>query len=169
MKRRTWLQWGCAGMLQAAAMPLWAEDPTTPIMTLSGMDAGGHKVELSDYLGKVVLVSFFTSGCALCAREIKVMREFYVNNMSRNFVVLGVIMDSDKNDVDTYNQVVAVTVPKAQRFPMVWRNAPAHKDNFGSISRQPTHFVINRQNEFVFRREGSFEADDWTNLAQSLG
>ena len=74
----------------------------------------------------------------------------------------------NKNDFDEYNQLIALAVPKEQRFPMVWRNAPDHKDNFGAITRQPTHFVINSKNEFIFKREGSFEAEDWDNLWTSL-
>jgi len=51
---------------------------------------------------------------------------------------------------------------------MVWRNAPNHKDNFGNITRQPTHFVINPQNQFVLKREGTFQAEDWDNLWLSM-
>ncbi|MDO9192012.1 MAG: redoxin domain-containing protein, partial [Undibacterium sp.] len=129
----------------------------------------GKKLDLNDFLGKTVLVSFFTAGCSLCTRDLKLMREFYVGNAKRNFVLLAINIDEDKKDFETYNQLIALTIPKEQRFPTVWRNAVGHKDNFGVISRQPTHFVINAKSQFVFKREGTFQPNDWDNLWESLG
>jgi peroxiredoxin len=169
MDRREWLKLGGAGLLQAVTAPMWAaEDSAVQVMTLVGTDMNGAKLDLSDLRGKLVLVSFFTAGCALCTRDLKLMREFYVTNARRNFRLLGVNIDPDKSDFETYSQVIAMTIPKDQRFPMVWRNAPGHKDNFGPITRQPTHFVVNQDNELVFKREGTFEQDDWDNLAAGL-
>ena len=169
MDRRTWLKLGTAGLFYSCGMAAMAEaEPAVPILTMQGVDANGKKIELSDFLGKTVLVSFFTAGCALCTRDLKLMREFYVRNSNRKFVLLGVNIDEKKSDFDTYNQVIALAVPKAQRFPMVWRNARQHSDNFGAISRQPTHFVINPKNEFIFKREGTFQPEDWDNLWISL-
>jgi len=172
MNRRTWLKLGSAGLLYSSGLTSLAalaeEEVAVPVLVLQGVDANGKKIELTDFLGKTVLVSFFTSGCALCTRDLKLMREFYVSNSKRNFVLLGVNIDEKKSDFDTYNQVIALAVPKEQRFPMVWRNAPEHVDNFGTISRQPTHFVINQKNEFIFKREGTFQPEDWDNLWTSL-
>lgn len=169
MNRRAWLQIGVAGLFYSVGLNVFAEDERLlPILTLQGVDANGKKIELTDFLGKTVLVSFFTAGCNLCTRDLKLMREFYANNSKRNFVVLGVNVDQNKKDFDDYNQLIAMAVPKEQRFPMVWRNAPGYKDNFGVITRQPTHFVVNPKNEFIFKREGSFEPEDWDNLWRSL-
>lgn len=169
MDRRTILQLGGAGLFYSLGLSAFAQDDKAiPVLTLQGVDASGKKIELTDFLGKTILVSFFTAGCNLCMRDLKLMREFYVGNSKRNFVLLGVNIDQNKNDFDEYNQLIALAVPKEQRFPMVWRNAPGHKDNFGPITRQPTHFVINAKNEFIFKREGSFEPEDWDNLWTSL-
>jgi peroxiredoxin len=169
MDRRSCLQLGLAGLFFSSGLNVFAEEErAVPMLTLQGTDASGKKIDLKDYLGKTVLVSFFTAGCALCTRDLKLMREFYVSNSKRNFVLLGVNIDENKTDFDTYNQVIALAIPKEQRFPMVWRNAPDHKDNFGPVTRKPTHFVINPQNEFIFKREGTFQPDDWDNLWASL-
>jgi peroxiredoxin len=169
MDRRTWLQLSATGLFYSLGFSAVADDDkAVPILTLQGIDATGKKIELTDFLGKTVLVSFFTAGCNLCTRDLKLMREFYVSNSKNKFVLLGVNIDQNKSDFDEYNQLIALAVPKEQRFPMVWRNAPGHKDNFGAIIRQPTHFVINPKNEFIFKREGSFEPEDWDNLWASL-
>jgi hypothetical protein len=153
-----------------ASSPLFAQTPKEPQkFSLQGIDGNGKKLDLADFLGKTVLVSFFTAGCSLCARDLKLMREFYVGNSKKNFVLLAVNIDQDMKDFETYNQLIALAIPVEQRFPTVWRNAPGHKDNFGTISRQPTHFVINAKNQFVFKREGTFQPADWDNLWESLG
>ena len=169
MDRRTLLQLGAAGLLNSFGLGAFAaDDKSMPVLTMQGLDAIGKKIELSDFLGKTVLVSFFTAGCNLCTRDLKLMREFYVGNSKNNFVLLGVNIDQNKKDFDEYNQLIALAVPKEQRFPMLWRNAPGHKDSFGVITHQPTHFVLSPKNEFIFKREGSFEPDDWDNLWASL-
>ncbi len=169
MDRRAWLKLGWAGLLQSALVPGWTqEDSAIPLMTLVGTGVAGKKIELTDFLGKTVLVSFFSADCAMCSRELKLMREFYAANAQRKFVLLGVNIDAAKKDFDIYNQAVAMTVPLAQRFPIVWRNGPGHQDSFGPINRQPTYFVINPKNELVFKREGPFQPEDWDNLAKSL-
>jgi len=66
------------------------------VLSLTGLDSEGKTVKLSDYLGKTVLVSFITSGCNLCSRDLKLMREFYAGNAKKNFVLLTVNMDQNK-------------------------------------------------------------------------
>ncbi len=141
---------------------------TRTALYFSHEDAAGKKSSLSDYAGKTVLVSFFTSGCNLCTRDLKLMREFYVGNAKRNFVLLAMNMDGDKKDFDTYMQIVNQAIAKEQRFPVFWRNAPGHKDNFGQIAQQPTHYVINPKGQLLWKREGSFQPNDWDNLWEAL-
>lgn len=170
MQKRLFLQAMSAAPLGLACAPLFAQAPKEPEkFSLQGIDANGKKLDLKDFLGKTVLVSFFTAGCSLCTRDLKLMREFYVGNAKKNFVLLAINIDENKKDFETYHQIIELTIPKEQRFPSVWRNAPGHKDNFGVISRQPTHFVINAKNQFVFKREGTFQPNDWDNLWESLG
>jgi len=138
-------------------------------MSFQGAELNGKKLALSDYAGKTVLVSFFTAGCNLCARDLKLMRDFYDRNMKRNFVLLAINIDADKKDFDSYVQLINLAVPVEQRFPIIWRNTPGYKDNFGTIVSQPTHFVINPKGQLVLKREGSFQPNDWDNLWESLG
>jgi len=167
MNRRDFIQ--SALVLSVLTSPSFSfAQKNTITQTLEGTDIYGKKINLTNYLGSTVLVSFFTSGCALCTRDLKLMREFYVGNSKRNFVLLGVNIDEKKSDFESYNHLIAQAVPTDQRFPMVWRNAPEHKDNFGTISRQPTHFVINHKNELILKREGTFQPEDWDDLWQSL-
>jgi peroxiredoxin len=169
MNKRQFLKALTVASVSLASTALLAQSPKEPKkLTLQGTDANGKKLALTDFLGKTVLVSFFSAGCSVCTRDLKLMREFYVGNSKKNFVLLAVNIDQDKKDFDAYNQLLALAISKEQRFPTVWRNSSEHKDNFGTISREPTHFVINAKNQFVLKREGTFQPSDWDSLWESL-
>ncbi len=89
-------------------------------------------------------------------------------NKARNFVLLGVNMDDNKNDFMEYMRVVALSIPAEQRFPIVWRNAPQHQDSFGPVTKKPTHFVLDKSHKIVTRREGIFQPSDWDDLWSGL-
>ncbi|MEB0229766.1 MULTISPECIES: redoxin domain-containing protein [unclassified Undibacterium] len=169
MNRRKFIHTATLSSVAISSSSLFAQEKKEAVtFTMQSTDINGKPLKLTDFIGLTVLVSFFTSGCNLCTRDLKLMREFYVGNANRKFVLLAINIDQDKRDFDTYNQLVSLAIPKEQRFPTVWRNAPGHKDNFGTIVKQPTHFVLNAQNQFIFKREGTFLPDDWDNLWLSL-
>lgn len=179
MDKRVFLQACAATTLAAAAHPLVHAQATAatagaaaatpgPRHTLSGTSSEGKPVMLTDFAGKVCLVSFFTAGCALCTNELRLMREFYTNNRQRDFVLLGVNMDEKSADFMQYIELLKVSVPAEQRFPIAWRNAAGHQDSFGAITRRPTHYVLNRQHQQVLRREGNFQPTDWDDLWASI-
>ncbi len=170
MDKRTFMQYMAAGALGAVALQGFAQEQKKPVIrhTLSGFDSDAKPVSLDDFAGKVCLVSFFTAGCNLCTNDLRLMREFYMGNMKRNFVLLGVNIDAKKEDFKQYMQLISLSVPAEQRFPIIWRNAPGHQDSFGAIAKKPTHFVLDKAHRQVVRREGPFQPTDWDDLWTSL-
>jgi peroxiredoxin len=156
----------------AAATALAASYPTSfaaPIkQSMIGVDSDGKPFDLANYAGKVCLVSFFTSACNLCTHDLKLMREFYFDNRAKNFSLVGVNIDARREDFAEYSHLISLTIPAEHRFPLVWRNSPQHADSFGPIKSQPTHFVLNRNQEQEFKREGSFQPADWDLLWSKL-
>lgn len=169
MNRRDFLHSAAVSGLVLSTSAFAVNDGKAPAFNLVGTDVSGKKIQLKDYAGKAVLVSFFTIDCAVCSHDLKLMREFYLGNSSKKFVLLGVNIDKNKKELDEYNEVTTLAYPKAQRFPSVWRNDASHKDNFGVIKSTPTHFVLDRKHQLVLKREGAFQPDDWDNLYLSLG
>jgi peroxiredoxin len=170
MKRRDFIQSALVlGTSLQSALTLATPRQTKTRYELIGTDTFERKLDLAELLGKTVLVSFFTFDCALCTNDLKLMREFYVRNKAKKFAMLGVNLDQNKKDLDEYIETTTMAYPKDQRFPTVWRNASGHKDNFGKILRQPTHFVLDNKHQLLFKREGSFLSDDWDNLWEQLG
>lgn len=170
MDRRTFLQYTALAALSAAYPLAFSQQPSKPAIrhTLSGADSDAKPVTLDDFAGKACLVSFFTAGCNLCNNDLRLMREFYMGNKKRNFVLLGVNVDEKKEDFLQYMKLISLSVPADQRFPIVWRNAPGHEDTFGAILKKPTHFVLDKAHRQVLRREGPFQPTDWDDLWTSL-
>lgn len=172
MDRRHFLIAGAAasvtGLATTWTAPVLAQpntpDPHQKYSLVGFDDSAGKLLRLENFAGKVVLVSFFTSGCNLCNRDLKLMREFYVNNKKKDFMLLGVNMDESKGDFEDYKRLIDLSVPKEQSFPIVWRKGPEYVDNFGQVTKKPTHFVLDKNQKLVFRREGTFLPDDWDTL-----
>jgi peroxiredoxin len=169
MNKRKFIQYVAASALGSVYLPGHAQQSNRDhIYSLAGLDINTKSINLNDFVGKVCLVSFFTAGCNLCSHDLKLMREFYVGNRTRNFVLLGVNIDSSKEDFTQYMHLIELSVPVDQRFPIVWRNAPGHKDTFGTVTKKPTHFVLDKTHKLTLRREGVFQPGDWDNLWSAL-
>lgn len=162
MKRRDFL-YGVSATALAATVPALAQ-PVSPLMTMSGKDSNGADFSLERFANKVCLISFFTGGCNLCTHDLKLMREFNLSNKTKQFALIGVNLDKTEGDFKDYVKLISLTIPPAQRFPLLWRAAAAHQDNFGRVQREPTHFVLDTQHRLSFKREGTFQPDDWDRL-----
>jgi peroxiredoxin len=139
------------------------------VYTLQGADVDGKAIKLDDYLGKACLISFFTAECIPCTNDLRLMREFFGANRSRNYINIGVNMDANRQSLADYMDLVKKAIPAEQHFPIAWRNAKGHADNFGLITSQPTHFVLDKEHKLVTRRNGVFRAADWDDLWTNLG
>ena len=144
-----------------------AESPKQTFL-LKGVDVYGKPVNLDDYKGKAVLVSFFTVDCVKCENDLRLMREFYGENKGKNFVNIAINLDSDKQTLAEYMELIKIAIPAKQHFPIAWRKAKGHTDNFGELTSNPTHFVLGTDHKLLWRRNGIFKPDDWDQLWSTL-
>lgn len=96
------------------------------------------------------------------------MREFYLDNKARDFILIGVSIDESKADFMEYVRLIKLAIPAEQLFPMIWRHATGHRDSFGTIKSFPPHVVLDKTRKIVLRREGPFQPTDWDDLWTSL-
>ncbi len=173
MKKRDFLHGVAAGALGLSLPAAFAAAPAKPEpakkrFVLKGVDSNGKAINLDDYKGKSVLVSFFTTGCIPCENDMRLMREFYGENKSKNFINIGVNVDPGKQELVDYIDLLRLTIPAKLHFPIAWRFAKGHTDNFGALSSNPTHFLLDADHKLVIRRNGVFKGDDWDELWTSL-
>jgi thiol-disulfide isomerase/thioredoxin len=72
--------------------------PGNPALEIQGRDIDGKTIKLSDFRGKVVVLSFWASWCAPCIAEIPRERELADRLKGKPFALLGVNCDRTEAD-----------------------------------------------------------------------
>lgn len=166
--RRHAVQLALAAGLAACGPWARAQSRATPAL-LAGTDHEGQRIDLAAYRGQVVLISFYSMGCAVCPSELSLIREFQAANKARGFSAIAVSLDAREEDFRTYAQLQKITIPLRQQVPVVWRASPRHQDSFGPVTRHPTHVLVSRTGQTGLRREGGLLPTDWDDIWLALG
>jgi peroxiredoxin len=122
-----------------------------PAFTLK--DTTGHKVSLSDYKGKAVIVDFWATWCAPCKIEIPWLEELHKQYAGQGLVILGVSEDDldpdDKAKLLKQKQDIADSAKKLQiNYPVLIDDASVATP-YGGIDALPTTFYIDRSGKVV--------------------
>lgn len=112
-------------------MPVSIGFPATEIVA---KDVDGVTVNLSSYRGKIVLIDFWATWCGPCIVELPNVKEVYAKHGSKNFDILGVSLDTDKDKLQQF--VAANDMPWRQIFDgKGWKNTTAQLYAVKSIPR----------------------------------
>ena len=141
------------------ALTAWSITPPAfagekaPEFTLKDMNR--KSVSLSDYRGKVVLITFWATWCTPCLREIPDLLALEAELPASDFRLLAISMD------DAYSEGW-VTEFKAKHFPTLvsFINAELDMDTLVSVidpvwnETLPTSYIFNRDGEVVKKVQG---------------
>lgn len=127
--RAAWLA-GVALTVVAAAAP--AAEPQRSLVGKPAPDfteraLGGGNLRLSEHLGDVVLVGFWTSWCGTCRDYLERLDRLHATYGSAGLVVIGVSLDDDVARAGSLLQAVGARFPTVvdtrKQFGPAWRVA----------------------------------------------
>lgn len=109
----------------------------------------GEQITMHSLRGKVVLVNFWATDCAICLKEMPEMVKTYNKYHERGFEYVAVAMKYDPP-----NYVISYAEKNALPFKVALDPMGALAQAFGDVKLTPTTFVIDRRGNLVSRIVG---------------
>lgn len=176
-----------AAMLLCASAfisPAYAQKPSdalklneAPSLASASPSITGRTIEKKPFnlallKGKVVLVMFWSTDCAICRDKMPELRENVQGWTDKPFEVVLVSVDRRMADVDSYNAIVNKSVPLKQRFTQLWSGDATYQDNLGTANltraQLPATLLIDKTGKLVERFNGRISADVWDKISDLL-
>lgn len=120
--------------------------------------AVGSNVRLSEYRGQAIIISFWSSRCSVCARQLALLDRLYTTYRSSGLVVLAVSVDDDALQAEQYARA------HAAGFPLLLDTAKAVSRSY-AIDRLPSTVLIDRSGVIRYWH-GDDRADDSSYVVQ---
>lgn len=145
---------------------------TAPIPVIAGTTLDKKNFQLKSLQGKVVLVMFWSTDCAVCRDKMSELRQNAAGWADKPFELILVSVDRRMDDVETYNSIINKSVPVKQRFTQLWTGDIGYADNLGTSQLQrnqlPTTLLIDKTGKLVERYNGRIPADVWDTISDML-
>jgi len=140
--------------LSAISVFAQSNKATKPLAeTFSATALDGQTYDLAELRGKVVVVSFWSTRCAICHSEIPKLNQLVETYKNKDVVFLGLTMENP-NKVKAFLKKTSFDfkiLPNS--FGVVLKYAD--KDGDGSVSMGfPAHFLINQKGEIELKTNG---------------
>ena len=149
-----------------------ASSATAPNPVITGATIDKKDFQLKSLQGKVVLVMFWSTDCAVCRDKMPELRQNAAGWVDKPFELVLVNVDRRMDDVATYNSIINKSVPVKQRFTQLWSGDSEYKDNLGTTQLQrgqlPTTLLIDKTGKLVERYNGRIPAQVWDTISDML-
>ncbi len=164
----------CAAVV--SMMPAHAQTPpgakpgpaAVSIPAIEGKTIEGKPFKLSSLKGKVVLVMFWSTGCAVCRDKMPELRTNYEGWAGKPFELVAVSTDARMKDVIDYENIISRTVPLKQRFVQLWMGEAGYRDNLGKQAQLPSAYLIDKSGKVVEQYMGRIPPEAWDRIADLL-
>lgn len=124
----------------------------------SAVAMDGQTVELSALKGKVVVMTFWTTRCAICAAEVPKLNKMAEDYKNQNVVFLAPTTDNEIKVKDYLKKKPFNFSVLPNSFGLLLKYA--EKDRGGNLNvGYPTHFIINQKGEIELRTDGFAKAN----------
>lgn len=162
--RRECLRWLAACSL-APMTELFAQ-PTRP--ALVGSTTDGRRFRLSEQAGRVVMVFYWSTDCAVCRDKLGELRANLAGWARQPFTLIGVNLDRRQQDFRDHEALVQQTIAPARRFDSLWGGQPGFIDTLGTPTRLPEACLIDKQGRLIERYSGRIPTQAWDRIAELL-
>ena len=135
---------------------------------IEGKTIDGKPFNLTSLKGKVVLVMFWSTSCAVCRDKMPELRTNYEGWSGKPFELVAVNNDIRAQDFLDYERIISRTVPLKQRFIQLWTGEGGYKDNVGKPAQLPATFLIDKTGKVVERYVGRIPPQAWDRIADLL-
>lgn len=158
----------------AQTTPPAATPAATPARTVAalpsieGKTIEGAPFKLESLKGKVVLVMFWSTSCAVCRDKMPELRSNYQGWTGKPFELVAVNTDTRVQDFLDYERIISATVPLKQRFVQLWTGETSYKDNIGKQAQLPSALLVDKSGKVVQRYVGRIPPEAWDSIADLL-
>jgi len=157
----------CSIAAVLAAMICLPPAQAAPPVVLVGKTGQGATVDLADDKGKVVLLFFWSTECAVCLDQLPEMRRNLDGWRGQDFLIIAVNQDRAVADLSAYERVLDRIAPPNPQMKIVWRRDAAYRDSFGDLpQKSPTTLIIDRKGALVKRVSGRAAPEVWDDVAE---
>lgn len=153
---------------RAPAPAAAASAPRLAPISVEGRTLDGRPFSLAGLRGKVVLVMFWSTDCAVCRDKMPELRQNYEGWAGKPFELVLVSTDRKVQDLFAYEQIISRTVPVKQRFVQLWAGEPGYKDTVGRPAQLPAAWLLDKDGKVVERYTGRIPAEAWDRIAELL-
>ncbi|MDR2844186.1 MAG: TlpA family protein disulfide reductase, partial [Candidatus Symbiothrix sp.] len=108
-------------------------------------DTEGNLRSLSDFRGKVVLVDVWATWCGHCRREFPALKKLAEEMKNKDFVVIGISIDKEKDKVKWVEMIQTQGLPGVQ----IWSGPGSKVMNDYQIKGIPRCLVFDKQGRVV--------------------
>lgn len=126
---------------------------SAPVFATQSLD--GQDVSLADYSGQVVLLNVWATWCDPCVRELPELARMHEALHDQGFSVIGLNTDVRSKIGAVRTMVVHHQLP----FP-VWLDFESKAQVAFKLRGYPTSFLIDRQGNIRWKREGEIIKND---------
>lgn len=168
--RRLLLKWLSGPLIPLPALAADAAPALAlgAVPTLRGTTQDGTAFALDGLRGRVVLVFYWATGCAVCRDKMRELRANMMGWQGQPFSLIGVNADAKRQDWMEYERLVSGTIPAAQRFPSVWAGEATYVDSMERPTQLPSACLIDKSGRLVERYRGRIPAEAWDRIAELL-
>lgn len=121
-------------------------------------DINGHKGNLTDLRGKVVILHFWATWCAPCVAELPKLLETS-KAMNKDIVLLAVSSDKSPANIAKFLKLHTINLPKGGNIHVIWDQDRAITHDLYQTFAYPETILIDRQGRMARKIPGDA---DWT-------